>query len=334
MSTKRLICVAVVVAGVAGYWAAKEPLRQRLERKLSASLQRPVKIGQVGYGFPLGLRLKSLVLLPGQRPGEIPIQIKWAKVEISGVELVEPTFSLKISPEGVSGVPSWAGGSGRGLPFAGLRIRKGHMTLTDQKVTPEVVWTLSNLNLRLKRGPDPRTASVSGQANLLTARGESMGEIRVQGELLPAGMVQGKADLRHNQIGQAAPYLRQALGTAPSQGSCRLTSEITTRDGTIIAKTELQAKEVAFATDVPTSLGPPGNKLVEMLEDPNGEIQLSFLVTRKKGEPLDWSNLASAALGQALRQALARNIQKLLTDAEEVQPIQEKLQQGLESLGR
>ena len=102
----------------------------------------------------------------------------------------------------------------------------------------------------------------------------------------------------------------------------------------LVAETDLTARNVVFPTEEPTLLGPTGNHLVKLLKDSSGEVHLHFVVKGTLGEKLDWSDLVSSAVREAMRQAVSRGIQKVMKDSEELKPVEELIRKGLESLGR
>ena len=79
-------------------------------------------------------------------------------------------------------------------------------------------------------------------------------------------------------------------------------------------------------------LGPSGNKLVEMLQEKDGKVHLSFAVEGKAGPGFDWQGTISSKVQEALRQAMSRSILKSLGDSE--QNVGEHVRKGIESLGR
>lgn len=299
-----MVWILVVALGVAAYAMGMEKLRQRLEKEFSQAAGRPVKIQRVGWAFPAGIRLTGAALF------------------------------LERTPEGISGFPSGSGPGALSIPLGRLQVREGQVRWVDKKVSPETAWVFRRVRADLRFFGRPQRLIFRGWAELEGDTRQKVGEISFSGEFLPAGMVQTQVELRHNDLNQLSPYLTEILGVPPAAGSAALVCSITSQGGTLIAANDLTAQGVAFQSEEPTVLGIPGGRLVELLRDPEGKIRLNFLVTGKQGQKLDWSGLAQAALAQSLRQAMARSIHRVLTDTEEVKPLEEKLHQGLESVGR
>jgi hypothetical protein len=301
---KRFVWILVVALGVSGYAIGMERLRQRLEGEFSRASGQAVKIQRAGWVFPVGVRLTGLTLF------------------------------LERTPEGISGFPSGSGPGGPFLPFGRLQVRGAQVRLVDKKVSPETAWVFRKVRADLRSFGKSQRLIFRGWAELEGDSRRKVGEVSFSGERLPAGMVQAKVELQHNDLRQLSPYLTEILGVPPTAGTAALECSITSQGETLIAANNLTAQAVAFQSEKPTVLGIPGGRLVELLKDSEGKIRLNFLVTGRQGQKLDWSGLASAALAQSLRQAMARSIHRVLTDTEEVKPLEEKLHQGLESVGR
>lgn len=301
---KRLVWILVVALGVAAYAMGMEKLRQRLEKEFSQVSGRPVKIQRAGWAFPVGVRLTGLALF------------------------------LERTPEGILGFPSGSGPGGPSIPFGRLQVREGQVRWVDKKVSPETAWVFRKVRADLRSFGRSQRLIFRGWAELEGDTRQKAGEVSFSGELLPAGMVQAQVELQHSDLRQLSPYLTEILGVPPAAGSAALKCSITSQGGTLIAANDLTAQGVVFQSEEPTVLGIPGGRLVELLKDPEGKIHLSFLVTGRQGQKLDWSGLAQAALTQSLRLGVARSIHRVLTDTEEVKPLEERLHQGLESSGR
>jgi hypothetical protein len=203
-------------------------------------------------------------------------------------------------------------------------------------VQPEVTCILRDTAVSLGRAPHPGVVYVySAIGSLEGLSRQALGMVQVRGmSHLPDGPTEVEVSVKHGALQQIAPYVRRVLGTAPSQGSLELKAKVTAHAGMVVSETQLTSSHLAFATDEPTVIGPTGNRLVELLQDSKGLISLSFIVQGHGGQPLDWSDLAAGALREAMQQALARGIQRLLADVEERKPVEDWIQRQMESLGR
>ena len=95
----------------------------------------------------------------------------------------------------------------------------------------------------------------------------------------------------------------------------------------------LTGQGVFFPSREPTVLGPDGNRLVSFIKDRDGVVHLDFIVKGTLGQPLDWTGLTTGTLREAIRQAMARNIQKVLNETEQ-KPVEEEIRSQMDSLGR
>jgi len=167
-----------------------------------------------------------------------------------------------------------------------------------------------------------------------SSSGREIGKLEINGESLLGEFFESRVLMDHAALQHLGPHLRKILGVVPSQGICRVEAKITSVHESCVAEIDLTASQVAFSTEEPTLLGPPGNRLAELLRDPEGKIHLSFVVKGKPGDHLDWSDLAAGTFRESMRQALARGIQQTLTDAEVNKPLEEAIRRGYESQGR
>jgi len=315
---------------------------------------RPVRVASANLLFPLGFRLTGIdvAILPGES-AEAAISIREMSLRmpiVSSVQgylgpdldLIGPrmaamrtmdgklVFPVELAPESATQQQNPK------LPFRRLRIREGKFLFIDQGIRPEATWLLKDLSVDISPGPRLGGYTLSASSLLEMGANEAVGRLELRGEILPLAPLptyELTITVSHERLWLLAPYIRPILGTSPSKGSCTIETTLSLQEGKIIAQNKLLARDVSFATEEPTLLGPPGNKLVSLLADKDGNVRLSFVVTGKPGEKLNWSDLTAAALREAMRQALSREIQKVLTDTE-LAPVEEIIRKGLESIGR
>ena len=354
MKIRTILWALAIGLAIGAYLSSTTLLKAWMEGALSQAAGRRVTIESVSLTFPFGIRLTKLTVpnLPAERAGSgISVETMSLRLPFSStlqgrtgpeLELVGPRLTAARDSEGGLLLPiqmapqGGASAQPQALPFSRLRIREGRLSFIDQAVHPEVTWVLKDLTVDLSPGPRLGGYSLAASASLETGANEVVGRLQVEGEILPDAALptyEGKITISHEKIWHLAPYIRPVLGASPSEGACIFETNISLQEGRIIAQNTLQAKGVRFPTEEPTVLGPNGNKLVSLLKDSDGSIQLSFVVMGKLGEKLNWNDLMAAALRQAMRQAMTRSIQKVLTDTE-VKPVEELIRKGLESLGR
>ncbi len=345
MRLKRFLWILGVAALAAGYTAAAGVVKARMERSLSDLFGREASI-RVLYFTPWGLHLSGVVIPPG--PGqESTVSVEQASLRVGFISLatgrprfqvglVQPRISFERDPMRVRHLPvSWDRLKRTpGIPLARLRVREGEVLLIDRAVLPAVFCGVRDLSLSLRADRINGGFTYSAIGLLEGRSRQLLGEVQASGRYHPAGWFQTRLAARHEGLEQAAPYLKRILGSAPSQGRFMMTSTVTCLADGVLAENEMTASEVSFATDEPTVMGMDGNQLVDLLRDPKGEIHLSFFVRGHVGQPLNWSNLLEATLRESLRQAMARNIHRSLTEAEPPRSVEELLRRGKDSLGR
>jgi len=326
-------------------------LKDSVESSLSHTWGCKVTLQGCQWIFPSEMRLTGVTISaePGQGGGPL-LSIGELKASfnllmfLSGqpgivLEVTAPRFLLKRGPEGslhlpLTGFRTSPSPKRRMIGLSRLRIREGELTFLDQMVSPQVTWEFRDLRLSVKSGPLLSGYSFSAMGVLVDSSLQPIGKFEASGELSFHQTAHAQVRMVHQELSQLGPYVRRALGTAPSSGSFQLESTVTLNQGMMVAQAQLTATQVAFATDEPTVLGPPGNRLVELLEDSQKQIHLNFVVKGRLGEKLDWSDLMSSALREAMRQALARSLKGILSDSGQMRPVEELIRKGLESLGR
>lgn len=304
-----------------------------------------IGIAVVGVAYAAGTsalekRCRRAVQQAGIAVQGVSVRPAWASLLRGRVgaelELAAPELSLRWSKGSLSGL---ALGSLRAcrwgrVPIVQLRVRQGKVSLLDQTVGPEVTWEIQRLVLSAQADWRTGRCAFDGAGSLGDGAPPGKGDLKLQGSaVLPWGPVDAVITLSHGEVGDLAPYLRQVLGTAPDRGMAQVQSRVTLHGGVLVAQNNVTAARVVFPTSDPTVLGPDGNRLVQLLKGPEGTVQLSFIVTGELGKGLDWSDLAAAAMREALQQAMARGIQRVLSDTEQ-QPVEEAVRKGLDSLGR
>jgi len=347
MRWKWVIAALVGLLLIGVYSSVSSGIRRDLERTLSAACRRQVTIQSARLLLPAGARLTGIHVprLPAEQAP--PFSVEEIRVRVSGAALASGRIGAELEMVRPKIYTEWTRetrdylqylglvrSEGASIEMTGFRIREGDLTLVDRTVIPNFWWRLRDTSLEVHPGPGEGRYRFRLSAALQTEAGEPTGTIQAEGSFFPRGPVDAKVLLTHERIQDLAPYLQPALGTGPGQGRIGLETRLTVLQGVLMAHNEVSAEGVAFPTEEPTTLGPDGNRLARMLADREGKIHLSFVVSGKLGQKMDWSDLAAGALHEAMRQAMMRSIQNVLGEKEQKQPVGEEVRKGLESLGR
>lgn len=335
---KWILGAIAVFLVVAAYLAATRSVKDFIEKRLDAALHEKVTLRAAHLTFPPG------ILLVGFSAPNFSIEQVGVRVSFFALLTGKPGLDLEVTAPKLFMERDAAGnvksptGEGKkkplGLPISRLRIRAGEITFVDHKVLPEMTWLIRDLRVSLRQ-KNSSSFDFGVVGELQQSPQKPVGNFELKGEFFTEGTADADFSIRHEALEQLGPYVQPILGAVPSRGSAALQSKITLHEGMLIADNKLQITELSFAAaDQPTILGPASGRLVELLQDERGEIHLAFVVKGRLGEPLNWSDLVNSTLREAMKQALARNIQRTLTDIEKIKPIEELIQKGLESLGR
>ena len=329
------------------YVSAASSLRGQMETTLSAACRRPVSVRAAQFVLPAGIRLLDVVVPKMRGEDRTPLSIDEIVTRYSvtsltqgqpGAEivLVRPKLLMEWTPEirTILNQIQLGNPTGSSTPMTRLQVREGELTFVDRMVVPNAFWNLQDVKLTVQTESGSRGHTYTLASSLGGDAGAHVGDLESEGGFISQGPVDAKITLNHKEIKRLAPYLRQALGTAPSQGAIHLECRLTVHQGVLMAYNDVIATGIVFPTDAPTTLGPDGKRLVQLLTDREGKIHLSFIVTGKLGERLNWSDLATGALREAMRQAMSRSIQRVLDETEQKKPVEEMLRKNMESLGR
>ncbi len=348
----KLALWAIGIGLVCGFYVVGTgSLRLRLQNVLSDAFQQRVTVQSLALRFPLGVRMSGIAMpnAAGQETPPISIREAVAQLDLGtllkgrprfALELKAPRLRIERNPQGSIqfSLLRKTTPEGRlqvlGIPVSRLRVRDGELILLDQAVAPQVSGVLRDLSVSLVSGSQRGQYTVNVRGLLEGGSREPLGILEANGEMILPTTAEFKISVTHKEVARLEPYLRQILGAAPSQGAIHLVSTVTLFNGGLVADSRLTATGLAFLTDDPTVLGPSGNHLVQILQDSKGVVNLSFIVKGRLGEPLDWSNLVESTLREAMRQALAQNIRRALTDAEQGGSLEEAIRRGMDSIGR
>lgn len=193
------------------------------------------------------------------------------------------------------------------------------------------IW-VDFLTLRPGKRPGERPFTLKGR--LPDAQGGELAKVDAQGTYFQGGPVDAVVISEFPDISRLSSYLKEILGTAPAQGSMRMTTKLTLHSNVLMAHNDVTATGVAFTSAEPTTLGPDGPRLVELLRDKEGKIQLNFIVAGNPNEGLDWSDLTAGAMRESMRQAMSRGILKVMSDTEQTKPVEELMRRQLDTLDR
>lgn len=148
-----LALAALAVAGAVLYLksdAASERARAFLAARLSDALERPVAVGEVGFGlWPLSLEVYELVI-PGPEPGDRPVlwlphgrveislaALRESRLEVERVWLESPRVFLQFNPDGSNNLPRPRKRGGRQrfeVEIGTLLLEDGSLTIDEVEV--------------------------------------------------------------------------------------------------------------------------------------------------------------------------------------------------------
>lgn len=328
------------------YRVAVSSLRGQIEAQLSAVCKRAVTVQSAQFVLPPAIRLIGLEVPAVRGEDRPPIRIDaiqarliasaWGQGQPGGeVVVVHPRIHLEWTLEAKA--ISEMGGTPivvpSGIAIAQASVRDGEVTTIDRLAVPNVFWNFRDVSFAIRPGGRPQEREFALAGRLEDPEGRPLGKVNGQGTFFPEGPVDAVIKLSHGDIGKLAPYLRRVLGTAPARGAVEVETRLTVYEGTLMAHNDVKATGLFFSDNQPTTLGPDGNRLVELLKNREGKVHLSFIVVRKPGEKTDWSDLAVGAMREAMRQAMTRSIQQVLSDTEQ-KPVEELLRRKLDTLDR
>ncbi len=323
-------------------------LRSQMEQTLTAACKRTVTIQSAQFTLPPAIRLIGLELPPVRGEERTPLKVDWIQASLSSaswlqgqpggeLEIFHPQLTMEWTLE-ARAVTAMGGGQvvvqSAGIPITRVRVHNGEISFVDRLAVPNVFWNLreAELSIQTSGRAGERAFTLSGR--LKDQGNKDLGTVSARGTTLPGGPVDAEIALNYLDVGRLAGYLRKVFGTAPSRGSMQAEIRLTVHQGVLMAHSDVTATGVLFSDSQVTTLGLDGNRLVELLKDHEGKVHLSFIVAGKLGEKLDWSDLAAGAMREAMRQAMSRSIQRVLSDTEQSKPVGELLQKKMDSLGR
>lgn len=344
----KLLWWVIGLGAVLGvYLVGVSSLRGQMEAQLSTACKRTVTVQAAQFVLPPAIRLIGLEVPAVRGEDRSPVKIDviqarllasaWGQGQLGGeVVVIHPQIHLEWTLEAKA--LSEAGGSpiivSSGIPIAQASVRNGEITTIDRLAVPNVFWNLRDVSFTIRPGVRPQEREFALSGRLDDRNGRPLGTVEAGGTSFRGGPIDAGVKLSYGDLSELAPYLRRVLGTAPSRGAVQVETRLTLHQGVLMAHNDLTATDILFSDSQPTTLGPDGNRLVELLKDREGKIHLSFVVAGKPGEKMDWSDLAAGAMREAMRQAMGRSIQQVLSDTEQQKPVEELLRRKLDTLDR
>ncbi len=321
-------------------------MRSGLEQSLSQACYRPVTIRSARVILPVGILLTGIDVpkVKGEVAAPFSVEAIRATLSLNGLGQGQAAAALEIrSPsvylEWTRELKKAIRGGGllpqqqAGVPVSELTIQNGHVILKDETVLPPSTWDLQQVKAHYQISPQQNYEySISGI--LFDDSGKEQGTLTVDGSGVVDQHLEIHSILEHSDVRKISGYFRDVLGAMPDQGSLKMESRITIKNGVALAHNEVTAENLRFPVDAQTTIGMDGNRLVQLLSDAEGKFHLAFNVTGKLGENMDWSDLAASAMRETLQQAMARGIQKALESNNDAMPASESLQNSMDSLGR
>jgi len=339
-----ILGIAVLVGA---YGVFTGSLRSQMEETLTTASKRTVTIRSAQFVFPPAIRLVGLEVPRVHGEARTPLKIDMIQASLASsswmqgrpggeMEVFHPQMYIEWTPE-VRAITALGGGpmiQSAGVPITQVRVHNGELAFADRTVAPNVFWNLRETDFVLQTGARPGERAFTLSGRLKDDQGRELGSVSARGTTLSGGPMDTQVALSYLDVGRLAGYLRKVLGTAPSRGAMQMQTRLTVYQGVLMAHSDVTATGVVFSDNQPTTLGLDGNRLVELLKDREGKIHVSFIVAGKLGKKLNWSDLAAGAMREAMRQAMSRSIQRVLSDTEQQKPVGELLQKKMDSLGR
>jgi uncharacterized protein involved in outer membrane biogenesis len=183
-----VVLLPLLAAGGAAVWLMNADLRPFAERKLSASLERPVKIGalSIGWGDPLVVDIKDLNIANaswGSTPEMVTLGHVYARIDAMALlhgtlryqrlDIEKLVVVLERNPQGVG---NWKLGSGGGIPMPGPAVvpknRQQMPTLIDFSMRDSQIryrtggsrWlTIDIADSAVKTGGDDQPVTLAAQ---------------------------------------------------------------------------------------------------------------------------------------------------------------------------
>lgn len=343
-----LVWSAVLIVFVFFYLGGTSALRAQMEAALASACNRPVSVRSAQVIFPPGVRLSHITVPAYPRERVQPLSIGQIEARMAGngflqgplavdLRILQPKMFMAWTPydKEMFSLASLKGTSTPvALPLSRLRLEAGELTLLDETVIPATQWNLRDLEGEFAAGQAPGQYRFRFSSRLVTDSAEDIGLLKVEGTWVSGGPLDATLEIRHRNLKVLAPYLCKVLGTPPAKGRAELTTRLTIHQGVVMARNDVIAEEVSFPSDAVTTLDLEGNRLVDLLRDEEGKVHLGFIVAGKLGKKLNWSDMATGALREAMRQAVSRSIQKVLKENEESRPAGEVLQEKFDSTPR
>lgn len=337
---KRVIAVVVLV-GVAlaavGAWVGVRRLHGVVTQQLSAALQTPVTIRAVEWAPIFGVQIRDLVVpgpmtirgaspwlrVAGIRVQVVPWAWLWRRTVVMDVRVTRPELVVVRRADGRMALPSVkapaAGGAGPGggaetpsvIPRS-LHVRDGLITYRDEAIAPGgVTVQLAQLDADL-HPVFPSTALRGRVSGVFRAPdGQAVGHVKGEGTFRLDRTGQGTVTLTHQAIQQLAPYVQSAIGAAPTAGTLTVRADVTAQGEQVTIPVHLEAQGLTFAPEAMTVVGVPAQQMVQLLQDGAGRITFDVTVQGRWDQlQVSWQSVITSALQQALRSAMARQVQR------------------------
>ena len=349
MKFKFMVGLIAVGLALGLYRVGAESLKENLQKKLSKSIGQPVTIRGAYPLFPPALFLSGLEVGKPFDPMEKPIlsvaqlsirvnflkflQGQWGvEMELANPKLFFTRDSQGVFNEAFLSLIKRRPVFPRSAVFLHrVRARDGEIVFIDRRVSPETKWTVRNVSL--SAGLDPKKKGYRFSLLALLDGAQPSATLEFGGEMVLDETGKIKMALTDWPAQKFAPYLRDILGVAPSQGICTIESVLILHKKMLTSSTTLVGRGLLFPGAEQTVFGLPGNKLIELLKDKEGNVHLKFDVGGSLNDSTDWPSLIQEAFGESIHQAMTANLQNLLSDVEK-KPVVDVIQNEGESLSR
>jgi len=338
---KKLIVVVILIGLVAGgMLVGARWLRATLTQQLRTGLRSPVTLGTVVWVPPLGVQVRDLAAQspPGwtQRPwlrlamADVriaPWALLWRRTLVVDAALRRPELFIEQLADGRFNLPAVTTSSTGSKPPAvlprALRVVDGTVTYLDRHTGSQgVEIRVDQIQIHLRQVLPSLALRYQGSGIIRAPEAEAVGEVQLEGETAWDRTTTATATITHRALPLFNPYLRTMIGTDVTAGEGTVRARIQSRGEQVSVPVHVEVHGLAFPPGAMTAIGVPAQQLVQLLQDEQGRLQLDFEVTGRWDQlRVQWDQLIASALQQALRSAMARNVQQVIT-------------QGLSTLGQ
>lgn len=327
---KKLLVVGLVAALAAagvGVAIGVGRLRPAVAQQLSAALQSPVTVGSVAWVPVFGVQVRDVTApnppgfadRPWLRVAGVTVRVApWSLVRrrpvVFDLVMAAPDLFVERQVDGRLNVPMPAAASGGpAVVPTSVRVTQGAVTVRDHRSSGDVALRVDDLQARVRLTVP--AAQVQGEVSgvIRAPDGQAVGTIRGEATLASDRTGHGTVALTHQAVQHLAPYVQEAIGASPTAGTITIRASFTARGDEVTIPVQVEAQGLVFAPEAMTVLGVPAQQLVQLLQDETGRIQVQTEIRGRWDQlQVSWDALLASAVQQALRHAMARQLQQVI----------------------